>query len=161
MRNHVTFVAGGFERSHPGPDADDAPPPGEDLARWLIAELGGSGGLDAAPEPMPEDWGWRVFVSVDGLSANLGVGEYQVGTATGDRAGWLCFLDPPKRRKPVLMFGKAAAEAHNRRVDAACRTILARVHEVLARASVATDVRWHLESDFMAGVEDRWESRPV
>lgn len=115
MRNHVTFVADGFERSHPGPDADDAPPPGEDLARWLIAELGVSGGLDAAPEPMPEDWGWRVFVSVDGLSANLGAGECGALPVTHRKGSSpLAIAHPPAARPGLRRRHRDGAGAAHR-----------------------------------------------
>ena len=33
-----------------------------------------------------------------------------VGTSHGDQDGWLCFWDPPKKKKPFLFFGKTKAD---------------------------------------------------
>ncbi len=97
MKNHVTFLADGFNQTEQRPNFINDGNFGEDLAHWLIAEFKKFEDTSAEPEPLQEDWGWWVFVSTGQVCGSIGLGAYVVGTSHGDQDGWMCFWDPPKK----------------------------------------------------------------
>lgn len=163
MRTHVTFLAAAVDGTarRPGPAEDQDGDSGATLAASLVAAFDARGDLRADPELVQEDWGWRLSVSAGPVRGSLGLGPYRVGTSSGDQAGWLCFWDPPKPRKPFLGFGKARADDHRRAVEAASVAVLRRLQEVLAASPWVSEIRWHDEARFMHGDESRWASTPL
>ncbi|MFN6129282.1 MAG: hypothetical protein ACK6DC_20790 [Planctomycetota bacterium] len=160
MKNHVTFLADGFNQTEPKPNFINDGNFGEDLAHWLIAEFKKFEDISADPEPLQEDWGWLVFVSTGQFTGNIGLGFYVVGTSQGDQDGWLCVWDPPKKKKPFLLFRKTKADQSNHQIEEISKKILLRFHDILSESPRISQIRWHDETDFMQGNEDNWSAKP-
>jgi hypothetical protein len=161
MKTHVTFLAEGFNQTERKPNFINDGNFGEDLAQWIIAEFNKFDDIPADTEPLQEDWGWRVFVSTKLCSGNIGLGCYQVETTSGEKDGWMCFWDAPKKKKPFLFFGKSKAEESNMHIEDASRMILLRFHDIISASSRFSQIRWHDETDFMKGNEDNWAPKPL
>ncbi|MFN9713654.1 MAG: hypothetical protein ACK57G_07665 [Planctomycetota bacterium] len=160
MKNHVTFLADGFNQTEPKPNFINDGNFGEDLAHWLIAEFKKFEDISADPEPLQEDWGWLVFVSTGQFTGNIGLGFYVVGTSQGDQDGWLCVWDPPKKKKPFLLFRKTKADQSNHQIEEISKKILLRFHDIHSESPRISQIRWHDETDFMQGNEDNWSAKP-
>lgn len=92
---------------------------GDDVARWLIAELR-KRGYSTGDEPGQEDFGWYLEFTVDGV-AHMAVVGHRAGS-DGEPGDWLIWLERATGMLGAL-FGK------RRRVEPAA---VAAVHEVLA-----------------------------
>ncbi|MFN9915281.1 MAG: hypothetical protein ACK53L_22015, partial [Pirellulaceae bacterium] len=103
MKTYVTFVADKFNQKERLPNFINDDNFGEDLAQWIIAKLSLADDISVDPDPLQEDWGWLVNVSVGQVSGHIGLGAYQVETPEGVKDGWMCFLKMPKNRKPSLL----------------------------------------------------------
>lgn len=160
MKNHVTFLADGFNLTETKPNFINDDNFGEDLAQWLIAEFNKHRDFSADPEPIQEDWGWLIQISTDQFSGHIGLGPYEVGTTDGEIYGWMCFWEAPKKKKPLLFFGKAKADEYNVRIPEASEKILRRFHAIISESPIISQIRWHDESDFMNGNEDNWSPMP-
>ena len=160
MKTHVTFLADGFNQTEQKPNFINDGNFGEDLAHWLIAEFKKFEDISADPEPLQEDWGWWVFISIGQFSGSIGLGSYVVGTSHGDQDGWLCFWDPAKKKKPFLFFGKTKADQSNHQIEELYKENLLRFHDILSESPRISQIRWHDETDFMKGKEDSWSSIP-
>ena len=160
MKTYVTFLSEGFNQTEQKPNFINDGNFGEDLAHWLIAEFKKFEDISSDPEPLQEDWGWWVFVSTGQFSGSIGLGSYVVGTSHGDQDGWLCFWDPPKKKKPFLFFGKTKADQSNHQIEEVSKKILLRFHDILSESARVSQIRWHDETDFMNGKEDNWSAKP-
>jgi hypothetical protein len=80
MKTYVTFVADRFNQKERLPTFINDDNFGEVLAQWIIAKLSQAVDVLADPDPLQEDWGWLVHVSVDQVSGHIGLGAYQVET---------------------------------------------------------------------------------
>jgi hypothetical protein len=160
MKNHVTFLAEGFNQTEQKPNFINDDNFGEDLALWMIAEFNKFKDISADPEPLQEDWGWWVFVSTENYTGHIGLGSYEVGTPDGQKDGWMCFWDTPKKKKPFLFFGKGKADEYNTRIQEASKKIIMRSHDIISASPRFSRIRWHDEADFMKGNEDSWTSIP-
>jgi hypothetical protein len=160
MKTHVTFLADGFNLTETKPNFINDGNFGEDVAQWIIAEFNKHSDISADPEPLQEDWGWLIQVSTDQFSGHIGLGSYQVGTSNGEKDGWLCFWEAPKKKEPFLFFGKAKADEYNARIPEASEKMLRRFHAIISASSIISQIRWHDESDFMNGNEDKWSPMP-
>ncbi|WP_216918995.1 hypothetical protein [Synechococcus sp. CCAP 1479/9] len=161
MKTHVTFLAEGLNQVEPKKNFINDSNFGEDMAQWIIDGFNKSGDVSADPEPLQEDWGWRVYVSTDGFSGNIGLGSYVVGTSSGDHDGWVCFWDKPKWKKPFLFFGRAKADEYNKRVEESSVKIILRFHGILCASQRISQIRWHDEADFLKGNEESWTPKPL
>jgi hypothetical protein len=160
MKNHVTFLADGFNQTEQRPNFINDGNFGEDLAHWLIAEFKNFEDISTDSEPLQEDWGWWVFVSTGQVYGSIGLGAYVVGTSHGDQDGWMCFWDPPEKKKPFLFFGKTKADQSNHQIEEVSKKILLQFHDILSESPRISQIRWHDETDFMNGKEDNWSSKP-
>jgi hypothetical protein len=161
MKNHVTFFADRFNQKKQQPSFIDADIFGKDLAQWIIAKLSQADDISADPDPLQEDWGWLVFVSVDQVPGHIGLGAYQIETFEGIKDGWLCFLEMPKNKKPSLLLNKAKADEYNFRIQEVSEKILRAFNIILGNSPSISQIRWHNEADFMMGNEANWTSSPL
>jgi hypothetical protein len=144
LRTVVTFESSAFNTSETKPYFINACCFGDDVAKWLAAELRAAG-YSAETDPGQEDFGWYFNFEVGGLKHCFVVG-YRPGVEkdTGEWIGWI------ERRKFGLLFrgrgiSPAAAEA---------------LHKALARSEKVRSVRWHYKRDFDKGWEDRGMASP-
>jgi hypothetical protein len=161
MNTYVTFVADRFNQKERRPNFINDDNFGEDLAQWIIAKLSQVNDILADPDPLQEDWGWLVYVSVDQVSGNIGLASYQVETPEGIKDGWMCFLEMPKNKKPSLLLNKAKADEYNCRIQEVSEKILRDFNAILSSSPSISQIRWHNESDFMSGNEDNWTVSPL
>lgn len=161
MKTYVTFFADRFNQKERQPGFINDDNFGEDLAQWIIAKLSQADDVSADPDPLQEDWGWLVYVSVGHVSGHIGLGTYQVETSEGMKDGWMCFLEMPRNKKPSLLLNKAKADEYNFRIQGASEKILRDFNAILSSSPSISQIRWHDESDFLSGNEDNWTLSPL
>ena len=144
VRTVVTFESSAFNTSEPKAYFINACCFGDDVAKWLVAELRAAGHA-ADAEPGQEDFGWYFNFVIDGLKHCFVIG-FRPGEEK-DPGEWIGWLE--RRRFRLLSRGKGisreAAEA---------------VHKVLAGSEKVRSLRWHLKDDFDKGLEDRGTRTP-
>lgn len=121
---------------------------GDDLCRWLIAQLTADG-IGCDPEPGQEDFGWY-------FNFRLGNDLYCLvcgfRPADGDCAGvWVAWLERSTGFLASLFGGR------NRNIDASAP---AKIHKVLARCAEISHIRWHIKEDFDRGNEEAGTESP-
>lgn len=161
MKTYVTFLADRFNQKERRPNFINDDNFGEDLAQWIIAKLSQESDILADSDPLQEDWGWLVYVSVDQVSGHIGLGAYQVETLEGVNDGWMCFLEMPRNKKPSLLLNKAKADEYNFQIQVASRKILQAFNAILRNSPSISQIRWHNEADFLSGNEDNWAPSPL
>jgi hypothetical protein len=160
MKTYATFVADKFNQKERLPNFINDDNFGEDLAQWIIAKLSLADDISVDPDPLQEDWGWLVNVSVGQVSGHIGLGAYQVETPEGVKDGWMCFLKMPKNRKPSLLLNKAESDEYNSRIQEVSEKILQGFNTILSNSPSISQIRWHNEADFLTGNEDDWTASP-
>ena len=120
---------------------------GDDLARWVIAELSRrSYGVDI--EPGQEDFGWYVNFRAGSRPYTFVIGYRPAdGSDPGSWIGWI------ERDAGFIasMFGG------RRKVDLS--TVEA-IHGLLAESPEISNIRWHDKSQFDRGIEENGTPKP-
>jgi hypothetical protein len=128
MRVHVSFRTRRFKSSDP----NCASPPcfGEDLTRWLVAQLRAETGL-RFDDPLEEDYGWGFWGEGD-YWISAGIMDESIGN---DDAEWIVSVvyDPGLNLKKRL-FGKPDGALQSR--------LIAAIHTALTSEPEITGVRW-------------------
>jgi hypothetical protein len=146
VRTIVTFQSSAFNTSQPRDYFVNECCYGDDLARWLIAELRGRG-VSADAEPDQEDSGWYFGFRVADADYHFVLG-YRPGETNGD-GQWIAWLE----RKLGFVKSLLGRRKHHIGADAACL-----LQSVLSSSPKIGNVRWHHQRDFDLGHED--EARP-
>ncbi len=147
-RTIVTFQSTAFNTTERRPYFINDGCYGDDLARWLIGELGARG-ISTDPEPGQEDFGWY-FTFRPGTTEHQLVIGYRPpdGQEPGTWIGWV-------ERKAGLLG--SVLGARHRGIE---RPALDAIHRVLANAAHVSSVRWHRRVDFDARNEAAAATRP-
>jgi hypothetical protein len=142
VRTVVTFQSAAFNTSEPKGYFINDCCYGDDVAKWLIAELH-KGGIETDDEPGQEDFGWYFGFRVGETDYQLVLGHRpEDGPENGLWIGWL-------ERNVGLFASIMGRRKHGIGPEAA-----AAIHTVLSRAPEVGEVRWHHWRDFDAGREE-------
>jgi hypothetical protein len=148
MRTLVTFQSTSFNMTDAKANFINPTCFGDDVATWLITRLR-SAGIETAPEPSQEDFGWYFDFKVPEGDHCLVLGHRP---ADGDEpAIWIGWLE---RRRGLLtsLFG-----GRNRNIaTSACSAI----HHALSGTPDISHVRWHTKDEFDRGREDAGALEP-
>jgi hypothetical protein len=140
-RTCVTFQSSRFNSTEPrdyyvNPDCF-----GDDVCRLFSEELRNH--QIKSEDPIPEDWGWRLYVK----SAD---GKFSLNTNYHVDGFWLLFV-----------------KAHNdgllnlfRKQERGVPLELTRMVNSILMASGATDVAWHIEQEFDRGIYEHGVGQP-
>ncbi len=148
LRTVVTFQSAAFNTSERRDYFINDGCFGDDVARWLIAELGACS-VATDSEPRQEDFGW-FFTFRPGDTEHQFIIGYRPGSATepGVWIGWV-------ERKAGLLASLLGARNRSIQLHA-----LKAIHAVLARAERVSAVRWHRRGEFDAGNEAAGAHQP-
>jgi hypothetical protein len=119
---------------------------GDDLARWLMAELAARG-TRTDPEPGQEDFGWY-FTYHAGVAHHFIVAFRPEPEPHGLWIGWI-------ERRAGLVGSILGARRRAIGGDA-----LATIHAALADSDRVSDVRWHRRTEFERGNESNGTIHP-
>jgi len=121
---------------------------GDDVAEWLIKELGNQG-VNADPKPGQEDFGWYFNFQVAGKTHTLVI-VFRPEDTRG-RGTWIGVIE---RRRGLIgsLFGR---RKHG--IDALAAQTL---HSILSVSPQVQDIRWHFEHTFLKGHEELGASAP-
>ncbi len=122
---------------------------GDDVARWLVAELRARG-IQTDAEPGQEDFGWYCGFHVGEIDYQFVIG-YRPGGG-GDPGIWIGWVE----RKAGLVGSVLGARKRGIQADA-----LRAIHAVLSSASQVNGVRWHHREEFQAGNEGNAQAEPM
>jgi hypothetical protein len=149
IRTVVTFKSQAFNTAEQKSYFINASCFGDDLAKWLIQELG-KRGIKTDDEPGQEDFGWYLNFEIGGTASTFIVG-YRPGDKNnaGTWIGWL------ERNRGFIssLLGRRETD-----IDLAAAEIL---HEILSNAPAIQDVRWHWKQDFDRGREELGKQTPL
>ena len=137
----VTFQSSAFNTSQPKDYFINECCYGDDLARWLIAELRRSG-IRTDTDPGQEDFGWYFGFRVGGTDYHLVLG-YRPDEEDSDGV-WIGWLE----RNLGFMRSLFGGRKRHIRPEAA-----GALHSVLSSSPNIRNVRWHLQRDFDCGNE--------
>lgn len=128
MNREVSFCTDLFESREVQPHFINERCFGEDLAKWLIGKLKGSG--FSFGEPYQEDWGWEIEAKVEGsrLYIQIGIMDESIGA---DEAEWLISVEMPRR---WFSFGKEDSKSLSELCGA--------IDKVLRNEKAITQVQW-------------------
>ena len=139
IRTVVTFESVSFNMTEPKDYFINPCCFGDDLARWLIAELRKQG-LETDDEPGQEDFGWYLNFEADGIAHTFVIGHRPTGeSAAGTRFGVI------ERNRGLFgsLFAGRRRGIHPSAPDA--------IHRILFTSPLIQDVRWHFKLDFEEG----------
>jgi hypothetical protein len=148
VRRIVTFRSAAFNTRETKPYFINPGCFGDDVARWLIAELC-KRSVDADKEPGQEDFGWYLdfrFASVRYL--------FVVGLRPDDELegrSWILWIERNRG-----LFGSAFG-GRGRGIDPAVPQLL---HQILTASPQIEDVRWYSSDEFDRGNEKLYEAGP-
>jgi hypothetical protein len=148
MRTVVTFRSTAFNTLESRPYFANDGCFGDDVARWLIAELQ-SHGVATDSEPDQEDFGWY-FGFRPGDTEHQFIIGYRPG-ADEEPGTWIGWVE----RKASLIGSLLGARG--RGIEP---TALRAIHDVLASDRRVSSVRWHRRTDFDAANESASASEP-
>ena len=121
---------------------------GDDVSRWMIAALR-QRGVKTAEEPGQEDFGWYMLFEVDGQEHCFVLG-YRPGDTEheGDCIGTL------ERSRGLVgsLLGRRQIGVNPKAVQL--------VHELVSGLPDVSDICWHHEKKFKAGIEDEGATTP-
>lgn len=148
LRTVVTFESSAFNTSERRPYFINDGCFGDDVARWLIAELYARG-VPTDAEPGQEDFGWFF-----GFRPGETVYQFIIGYRPGadkEPGVWIGWVE-----RKVGLLGSLLGARH-RGIEPQALEVL---HAVLARADRVASVRWHRRADFDAGNEEAGAAQP-
>jgi len=116
---------------------------GDDVAKWLIAELRAKS-VDTEAEPGQEDFGWYLNFQIGRVRSTFVIG-YRPGDDDTDEGTWIGWLERNRGLVASLLGGRG----HD--IDSAAAKML---NSVLSGSKEIRDVRWHDRRDFDKGNED-------
>lgn len=120
---------------------------GDDLARWLMAELAARGTATDA-EPGQEDFGWYFTYQAGTAAHQFIVGYRPEPDPHGLWIGWI-------ERGAGLVGSILGARRRAIAADA-----LATIHVALSESDRVSDVRWHRRAEFERGNENNGTIHP-
>lgn len=130
MNTEVTFRSTAFNVTEPKDHFINECCFGDDLCRWLIAELRRRG-HQTDNEPGQEDFGWYFGFTVEGVDHSFVVSFQPNDPATGDR--WLGWVERDCGFLASVIGGR------NRNISASA---IAVIHEALSSNDAIQAVRW-------------------
>ena len=148
-RTHVTFVTELFNTEEVKDYFINPSCFGEDCAQWMIDRLASQGIEKVDGKPAQEDWGWLFSVSMEQRDFIVGVGLYEDEDSPNT---WLVFIKSQWGSLNRKLFGQSD--------DAELLVVCEAVDRALKSASEISDVRWHIEEDWMKGENGNWRSAP-
>ena len=148
IKTLVTFESSAFNASEAKDYFVNPECFGDDLARWLIAQLRARG-VETDLEPGQEDFGWY-FNLVVPEGAHCFVIGYRPGDGK-EEGNWIGWLER-KRGLAGSLLGLRNRGSSRAAVEA--------IHGVLANAIEIRNVRWHVKKDFDQGREELGSERP-
>jgi len=122
---------------------------GDDLAEWLIDELGARG-VSTHAEPRQEESGWCFGFQKDDTEYNCLVTR-RPAAGKGPHL-WIVLIE----RKAGKIGSLLRADKRGIEPEA-----VAAIHSVLSSALLIHNLRWHFRRDFDAGQQDRGQSDPL
>ena len=149
IRRVVTFKSTAFNVSEPRSYFINECCFGDDLAKWLLSELG-SRGHRTDDEPGQEDFGWYLNFEVDGIGHCL-VLLYRPDDVR-EGATWIGEFER-KRGFTGSIFGRRKKGIQRSAVEA--------IHNILVGFPGIQDVRWHRQEDFDKGIENQGSISPA
>jgi hypothetical protein len=148
VRTVVTFKSSAFNISEPKEYFINPGCFGDDVARWLSEQLGGSG-YQAAEAPGQEDFGWYFRFTTSGIEHFFFIGYRPPDD--NEEGVWIGWLERSRG------FLATLAGARKRGIQpAAARAI----HEILSGSPQIRDVHWHFARDFHSGREEAGTPEP-
>jgi hypothetical protein len=148
MRTVVTFQSSKFNATESREYYINPGCFGDDLCRWLIAELN-SLDFRCEPDPEQEDFGWYCSFTIDDTQYRFVCGYRP---QDGDDPGtWIAWIERSTGFISSL-FGGA-----NRGIQ---MKALQQIHLVLSRCPEIHNIRWHTKDNFDKGIEDAGASEP-
>jgi hypothetical protein len=142
----VTFESNAFNMSEPKDYFINSCCFGDDVARWLIAELRKQGaGVDE--EPGQEDFGWYLRFKVNDVDHSFVLGHRPTGDT--EAGTWIVRIERNHGFIGSVLGGRdrgilpSAVEA---------------IHKILSNSPLISDLRWHHKRDFDQGYEERGTS---
>jgi hypothetical protein len=122
---------------------------GDDVAAWLIDELGARG-VETDAEPGQEDFGWYFGFKKGGIDYTFIIGHRPADAET--LPTWIGFVERKRGRLGALLRGS------ERGVDP--EAVLA-IHSVLNSSLLVRNLKWHFRRDFDAGREELGQAQPA
>jgi hypothetical protein len=135
LRTEVHFRTTGFNTTEPREYFINPCCYGDDLCRWLIAQLRARG-IEAEEEPGQEDFGWYLSFHAGGVMHTFVVGYSEEGpTSEGFWRGWL-------ERDAGFIASILGARKRGISSEAADS-----IHAVLSASTRVRDLTWHFPGD--------------
>lgn len=147
IKSVVTFKSFAFNTTEPKEYFINPCCFGDDVAKWLAAQLR-SKGYQAAEEPGHEDFGWYFGFSVNDIQHCLVIGYREEDNGQGIWVGWV-------ERSRGLMASIFGRRKHG--IEGAAAQA---IHEVLANDPKIQSIHWHFENDFNSGREESGTPEP-
>jgi hypothetical protein len=148
FRTVVTFTSKAFNVSKPKDYFINECCFGDDVATWLVGELRKQF-LEVDEKPGQEDFGWYLGFRVADISYFFVITYRPDNLSEGQT--WIAWVEL-NRGFPGYLFGGRKRGVQLSALEA--------IHKVLSAATQVRDVRWHLQSDFEKGLEDRGAPSP-
>jgi hypothetical protein len=148
-RTHATFVTKLFNTEEVKDYFVNPCCFGDDCAQWLIDMLVSQGVERVDERPTQEDWGWFFSVTMGQRDCMICVGLYEDKDSPNT---WLVFIES----QSGWLSGKLFARSDDAELLAVCQA----VDRALKSASEISDVRWHIERDWIKGENGNWRSAP-
>jgi hypothetical protein len=148
IRTLVTFESAAFNMAEPKDYFINPRCFGDDVGKWLIGELRKQG-LKTDETPDQEDFGWYMDFEVAGIGHTFVIGHRPSGES--EAGTWLGWLERSRG------FIGSILGARNRGIQPSAAEA---IHKILLGSPLIRDVRWHFQSDFDQGHEERGASSP-
>jgi hypothetical protein len=147
-RTVVTFESSAFNMSEPRAYFINPCCFGDDVVKWLIAELRKQG-VDADETPGQEDFGWYLSFKVNDIGHSFVLGHRPTGDT--EAGTWIGRIE---RNRGFI--GSVSGGRDRGILPLAVEAI----HRILSSSPLISDLRWHLKRDFDTGDEERGTSLP-
>jgi hypothetical protein len=147
IRRNCIFQSQAFNTSEPKDYFINECCFGDDLARWLIAQLAARG-LHTEAEPGQEDFGWYLTFRAGETDYDLVIGYRPA--EEGQPGDWMCTLE----RRAGFMGSIFGARHRGIKPDA-----LEALHAVLSTAPGISNLRWFTDEDY--GTEQNGQPAPT
>ena len=141
IRTVVTFESTAFNMTEPRDYFINPCCFGDDVAEWLIRELG-KRGMATDKKPGQEDFGWYLNFEATGIGHTFVIGHRPNGET--EAGTWIGCVE----RKHGLIGSMLGGRRRGIQASA-----VQAIHEILAGSSLIRDLRWHFERDFASGIE--------
>ena len=141
----VTFQSTAFNVTETKPYFINPSCYGDDVAKWMIAELR-KNGVKTDDAPDQEDFGWYFGFQVAG-----GEHTFVIGFRPDDKT-WIGWLERNRG------FARSILGLRKRGIDPSAQQVL---HSALLGSPEIRNVRWHFHGDFDKGREERGTLNPL